>query len=317
MPDLADPWYLILLLVPPLIYFFATPVSALGAALVVPEGVGRRILGQSSRVGNVVAGRYLIPSLIWVLLVLALAGPRQLVPTDALPISGRDLVLALDLSGSMVRDDFAINGETITRLEAVKKVAADFVRGRGGDRLSLVVFGSEAYYAAPPTFDTEAVAKTIEGMVIGISGRATNISDALGLALKRLAESPAKSRVVIVLSDGANNAGAATPRDVAKLAGNMGVRVHTIAMGPKSLNENPEERGVVDVATLQAMSDLSGGSMFRVRSTEDLIAVADAINRLEPTASAGLVAETYRDLWLYPAILAGILCLWIAWRDPA
>ncbi|MGB5558702.1 MAG: VWA domain-containing protein, partial [Paracoccaceae bacterium] len=191
MPDLADPWFLLLLPLPLLVHYLAKPTSTIGAALVVPDSVGRSILRQSNRAGRVAVGRYLLPSLIWVLLVLALAGPRQLVPTGALPMSGRDLVLALDLSGSMVRDDFSIDGKSVTRLEAVKQVGADFVRGRGGDRLSLVVFGSEAYYAAPPTFDVEAVAKTIEGLVIGISGRATNISDALGISLKRLAESPA------------------------------------------------------------------------------------------------------------------------------
>lgn len=314
MPELADPWFLFLLPLPLVAYLLLPPVEERGAAMVVPEGVGRQILGSAKPRSVTARSRYLLPSLVWALLVLALSGPRQLEPTPALPTSGRDLVIALDLSGSMVRDDFFLDGAAITRHDAVKRVGAEFVRRRTGDRVGLVVFGSQAYYAAPLTFDVEAVARTIEESVIGISGRATNISDALGLGLKRLEASKAASRVVILLSDGKNNAGAATPIGVAKLAKDMGVRVHTIAMAPKSVADAPDERGVVDAATLQAMSDLSGGTMFRVRTTEDLIAVTEALDALESTQSAGLAAEVYRDLWLFPAGLAALGCLWLAWR---
>ncbi|SMX44920.1 VWA domain-containing protein [Actibacterium lipolyticum] len=317
MPEFADAWFLILLPLPVLVFYLVPPAVAKGAALVVPEGVGRSVVRQAKHSGGITRGRYVVPSVVWVLLVVALAGPRQLEPTPALPMSGRDLVLVLDLSGSMVRKDFAVDGETVTRLDAVKKVGAEFVRNRGGDRLGVVVFGSEAYFAAPPTFDAEAVAKTVEGMAIGISGRSTNISEGLGVALKRLDGSTAKSRVVILMSDGVNNASAANPRDVAKLASDMGVRVHTIALGPNEATGAENERGVVDVPTLQAVSDISGGQMFRVRTTEDLIVVTESIDQLEPTASAGLAAETYRDLWVYPAVLAALGCLLLAWRAPA
>ncbi|MEO1253239.1 MAG: VWA domain-containing protein, partial [Pseudomonadota bacterium] len=104
---------------------------------------------------------------IWVLLLLALAGPRELAPVPALKVSGRDLAIVLDLSGSMVRDDFHLDGQQVTRQEAVTKVGADFARRRGGDRVALIVFGSEAYYAAPFTFDVEAVARRIEEAAIG------------------------------------------------------------------------------------------------------------------------------------------------------
>ncbi|MCP4070880.1 MAG: VWA domain-containing protein [Hyphomicrobiales bacterium] len=315
MVEFANLWIFLILPLPVVVFWLLPARGDRGTALIVPEGVGRGIVRQSNREGRLLGGRFVLPSLIWLLLITALSGPRQLVPVPALPTSGRDLVLALDLSGSMVRDDFSINSKTVTRLDAVKQVGAEFVRRRGGDRVGLVVFGSQAYFATPLTFDVERVAQTIEEAVIGISGRATNISDALGIALKRLSKSQAKSRVVILLSDGANNAGAANPRGVAKLAGDMGVRVHTIALGPKALSEAPDERGVVDVATLQAMSDISGGQMFRVRTSEDLVSVTGAIDRLEATASAGLAAEIFRDLWIFPAMFAGFGCLWLAWRD--
>lgn len=316
MPEFADPWLLMLIFVPFALFFMLPRASPSGAALAVPEGVVRHVAAGAATEGQIAAPRFLMPALVWSLVVIAMAGPRVITPTIGLPMSGRDVMLALDLSGSMVRDDFYLDGQTVTRLDAVKRVGAEFVRGRAGDRLGLVAFGSEAYVAAPPSFDVEAVANSVERMVIGISGRATNISDAIGISLKRLNQSDAASKVVILLSDGANNAGSTKPRDVSRLAGDMGVRVHTIALGPKELRTTPNERGVVDARTLQAVADLSGGQMFRVRTTEDLKSVMEEIDRLEPTARSGLSAEVYRDLWIWPAILAAVGCVWIGWRRP-
>lgn len=317
MIELAQP--LVLLLAPlPLLLARRLPRATLaGAALAVPDRVGRALLnGASGRSGPATYRARVLPWAAWLLIVLALSGPRQLAPVSALKVSGRDLAIALDLSGSMVRDDFFLDGRPVTRLEAVTKVGAAFARRRAGDRVALIVFGSEAYYAAPFSFDVEAIARRIEEATIGISGRATNISDALGLALKRLKDSAARSRVVILLSDGVNNAGATNPRGVAALAAKMGVRVHTIALGPKDLDSaDAGERGVVDAATLGAIAEISGGESFRVRTTEDLVAVTEALDRLEATAGDGLAAEIYRALWLYPAALALAACLWAAWKE--
>lgn len=308
MIELADPWLLALLPLP-LLARFLPPAAAGGTALRVPDNLARRLTGGHAG-GNPPGRPWIWPLFAWILVVVALAGPRQLVPTPALPVSGRDLVLALDLSGSMVREDFSLDGQPLTRLDAVQRVGAEFVRGRGGDRVSLIVFGSEAYYAVPATFDVEAVAEAIESAIIGISGRATNISDALGLALKRLAKSGARSKVVILLSDGKNNAGAALPGDVAELARAMGVRVHTIAMAPFALEDGPDDpNGAVDATTLKRIAEISGGEAFRVRTTEDLVAVTDEIDRMEADDADGLAAEVYRDLWVWPAALAGLVCL--------
>ncbi|WP_306131380.1 VWA domain-containing protein [Roseivivax marinus] len=318
MPDFADPLVLLLLPLPLLARWLLPPRRDAGAALSVPDGIGRRLgFGASAGSGTARAWRW-APWALWVLLVVALAGPRTLAPIPALQVSGRDLAIALDLSGSMVRDDFVLDDAPITRLEAVRRVGADFARRRGGDRVALIVFGSDAYYAAPFTFDTEAVARRIETAEIGISGRATNVSDALGLALKRLAVSEAESRVVILLSDGVNNAGATNPRGVAALAAEQGVRVHTIAMGPRDLETAEEgERGVVDAATLRAISEISGGESFRVRTMDDLVAVGEALDRLEATDADGLAAEVWTALWLWPAAAAAMLALALAWREAA
>ncbi|WP_298919149.1 VWA domain-containing protein [uncultured Roseobacter sp.] len=318
MLDLADPWVLLLLPLPLLAARILRVGQVSGGALRVPDRVGAGLVaaGQGRADAFRISSRQGLPWLIWALLVIALSGPRDLAPVSALKVSGRDLAIVLDLSGSMVRDDFDLDGRQVTRLEAVTTVGADFARRRAGDRLALVVFGSEAYFAAPFSFDTEAVARRIEEAAIGISGRATNISDGLGLALKRLSTSDAVSRVVILLSDGVNNAGATNPRGVAELAAQMGVRVHTIALGPKDLTTaEAGERGVVDAATLRAISDISGGESFRVRTTDDLISVMQALDALEATDGDGLAAEVYRDYWIWPAGASIILSLLLAWRD--
>ncbi len=320
MFELAQPLALILLPLPLLVQRLLAAQDATGRALVLPRRVGEELLARARRGGTGTAGRLRDGALwlAWGLMVLALAGPRDLAPVSALKVSGRDLAIALDLSGSMVRDDFYLDDRQVTRLEAVQTVGASFARRRGGDRLALIVFGSEAYYATPFTFDNEAVAQAIETSVIGISGRATNISDGLGLALKRMQDSAAQTKVVILLSDGVNNAGVTNPRGVAELAARMGVRVHTIALGPKDVASAEEgERGVVDARTLRLIADISGGESFRVRTTEDLQEVAAALDRLEANDSDGLAAEIYREYWPWPAALATILCLLVVAREPA
>ncbi len=318
MFELADPWILLLLPLPVLVAKVLGPAQMAGGAMRVPEQVGQRLLaaGQRRIAQNARHLRQGMLWAIWLLLLLAAAGPRELSPVSALKVTGRDLAIVLDLSGSMVRDDFDLDGRKVTRLEAVTTVGADFARRRGGDRVALIVFGSEAYYAAPFTFDVEAIARRIERAQIGVSGRATNISDGLGMALKRMANSKAASRVVILLSDGVNNAGATNPQGVAELAAEMGVRVHTIALGPKDLSTaEVGERGVVDAATLRAVSEISGGESFRVKTMADLVAVGEALDALEASESDGLAAEVFREYWIWPAALAACLGVGFGWRE--
>lgn len=318
MPELADPWLLVLLPLPLLAARMLPPLRAGGGALTVPERVGASLLARSQAAPGPLRLdlRQVLLWTIWGLLVVALTGPRTVAPVSALRTSGRDLAVVLDLSGSMIRDDFFLDGRPATRLDAVKRVGAAFVRRRAGDRVALIVFGSEAYYAAAFSYDVEAVAQRIETATIGISGRATNIPDGMGLALKRLQRSDAAAKVIVLLSDGSSNAGATEPVGVARMARDLGVTVHTIAMGPKDLADaSPADQGVVDEKTLRVLADITGGKSFRVRTTEDLVAVGEALDRLEATEGAGLSAEVYRDLWVWPAGLALVLCLGLAWRE--
>lgn len=254
--------------------------------------------------------RALAPSLLWALLIIALAGPGTVELSDAIPASGRDIALVLDLSGSMEKTDFSLDGVALSRLDAVKRVGARFVRGRVGDRVSLVIFGDRAYVAAPLTFDTEAVARSIETATIGVSGRATTLADGLGLAVKRLSDSQASSKVVVFLSDGVDTSGLVDVSAVAGLAERRGIRVHTIALGPDSLESAPDVDDAVDTATLRMVAERSGGMTFRVRDMSDLTAVAAEIDRLEPSPSRRPPLEIRREMWIYPAMGALLLaCL--------
>lgn len=251
---------------------------------------------------------------LWTALVVAVAGPRLVLPGIALPASGREIMLAMDLSGSMERRDFALDGETVSRLQAVKRVGADFIRRRAGDRIGLVIFADQAYVAASPTFDTQSVARALEEAGIGLVGRSTGIGNGLGLALRRLdprdagAEAgqpaPASAKVVVLLSDGANNAGQTAPRDVAALARDLGIRVHTIALGPRDMANADGEQDVVDTETLREMAEVSGGRAFRVKTTEDLVAVAASIDAIEGGRAKAPPVPLRRDLWPWPAALA-------------
>lgn len=312
--DLATP--LALLLLPlPLLALRLLPAEAEGSsgalrvpASLVPEAAGGAGIAARGR------RQVLLTWALWTALVVALAGPRLVLPGIALPASGREIMLAMDLSGSMERRDFALDGETVSRLQAVKRVGADFIRRRSGDRIGLVIFADQSFVAASLTFDTASVAHALEEATIGLVGRSTGIGDGLGLALRRLdprdagAEAgqpaPAGAKVVILLSDGANNAGQTTPRDVAALAREIGVKVYTIALGPRDLANADGEQDVVDTETLRDMAETSGGKAFRVKTTEDLIAVADAIDALEGGRAKAPPLPLRRDLWPWPAALA-------------
>ena len=310
--DLASPAALVLL-----------PLPLLAARLMPPERAGASgalrvptsLVARATRGDGVAArgrGRALLVWTLWAALVAALSGPRLVLPATALPASGREIMLVMDLSGSMERRDFALDGQTVTRLAAVKRVGTDFIRRRAGDRIGLVIFANESYVAASPSFDTATVARALDEANIGLVGRSTGIGDGLGLALKRLnpagaaaeGAAPASAKVVILMTDGANNAGQTTPRDVAGLAKELGVRVHTIALGPRDLSNAEGEQDVVDTETLREIADLTGGRMFRVKTTDDLVAMANAIDAIEGGRAQAPPVPLRKDLWPWPAALA-------------
>ena len=310
MWSFAFPLAFLLLPLPLVALTLLPPRKTSTGAILVPASIGVG-LPTGAAEGVRARVRRAIPALLWLCLVTALAGPQKLESVEALPTSGRDIVLAIDLSGSMEKEDFSLNGKQISRLAAVKAVAQDFVRRRAGDRVGLVIFAETAYFAAPLTYDVAAVSRTIDEMAIGISGRSTAIAEGLGLALKRLSDSQAASKVVVLLSDGVNNAGDVEPDDAGSLARRLGIRVHTIALGPRDLEAAPDARDAVDTRTLRSIATESGGETFRVRTTSDLKTVTAAIDALETSAYDRPAAQIHRDHWIVPATLGFALALFL------
>ncbi|KQT50936.1 hypothetical protein ASG43_06720 [Aureimonas sp. Leaf454] len=301
--DFAWPFVFLALPLPFVVMRFVTPAGEAGGALRVPETIaagfsdGHAVLSAEKR-------RLALSWLLWALLVLALAGPRTVTAAPAAPATGRDIVLSLDVSGSMERPDFEMNGEKRRRMDVLKTLARAFVVGRAGDRVGLVVFGERAFVAAPLSFDVEAVAKVVDSIDVGLAGRSTAIGEGLGLALKKLSDSGATSKVVVLLSDGAQNAGTVQPGSAAALAKSLGVRVDTISMGPIDLSEGERGDEGVDSQTLATIAAEAGGAAFRARTTEELKSVMDAIDALETSPSEAPPTIVHRSLWPFPGALA-------------
>lgn len=311
MLSFATPLVLMALPLPLLVRWLMPHRAGAAAALRVPASLVGLDDGAVPSTAGAGTTRTVLAWAAWVLLVLAAAGPRTLLPDALQPMSGREIVLALDFSGSMEAKDFVLDGTVVRRIDAVKAVASEFLHRRGGDRVGLVVFAEEAQLAAVPTFDLASVAEILDEIEIGTLGRSTAIGDGLGLALKRLKDSPSPSRVVVLLSDGTSTAGAVGAEAAARLAATLGVRVHTIALGSDTTVEG-ELHGAsirLDEAALAAIAAASGGSTFRVGSTDDLRQVTASIDALEPIAFPSAPVAAARELWPWPAALALLLCL--------
>lgn len=296
MIELGLPWALALLPLPLFAWLFLPRAKERRAgALRVPnfnEMVGVVRAGVGGRVKRI--GGLLAMVAAWGALVAAAAQPSWVGEPQAIPTQGRDLMLALDLSGSMAQEDFAVNGRPIDRLSIVKAVAQRFVEDREGDRIGLILFGSRAYLQTPLTADRETVAQMLGEAELGLAGKETAIGDAIGLAVKRLRERPAEERVLVLLSDGASNAGVIDPLRAAELAKDAGIRIYTIGIGADAQSRGGSLFGGgglmalgggdgLDEATLRAVAEATGGSYFRASSTEGLVEVYGRIDELEPS----------------------------------
>jgi Ca-activated chloride channel family protein len=254
----------------------------------------------------------------WLLLVTAAARPQFIGEPIHLPISGRDLMMAIDLSGSMESDDMVINNRQMNRLQAVKEVAGEFIERRMGDRLGLILFGRQAYLQAPLTFDRKTVRQLLDESVIGLAGKETAIGDAIGLAVKRLREQAQENRVLILLTDGSNTAGTVDPMKAADLAAQEGIRIHTIGIGAdeqlirgffgsrKVMNTDLDEK------TLKAIAQKTNGQYFRGRDLASLEAIYQLLDELEPVAEEQRLYRPIDELYSWPLVAALLLSFLIA-----
>ncbi len=314
MTSFAWPWMFFALPLPLLVYLLlprARPAS--GMALKIPFYRELADFHQASSSKNVIWFR-LLAILVWILLVGAAARPQWIGEPLSTPISGRDLLLAVDLSGSMQIKDMEINGHPVDRLTMIKKVAGDFIERRRGDRLGLILFGSRAYLQAPLSLDRKTVNQLLQESLIGIAGKKTAIGDALGLAVKRLQKRPGKRKVLILLTDGANTAGAIDPLKAAELAAEEHVSIYTIGVGAERMVVdsffgqrvvNPSAD--LDENMLQKIARLTGGRYFRARDPRELEKIYALLDKLEPVVTEDQSLRPVRDLFYWPLSAALLL----------
>lgn len=254
--------------------------------------------------------------LVWLLLVTAAARPQWIGEIESLPVTGRDLLLAVDISGSMDTQDMILNKTAVNRLKVVKKVAGEFIQRRHGDRVGLILFGSRAYLQTPLTFDTQTTATLLDESEIGLAGRETAIGDAIGLAVKRLRDDAASERVLILLTDGANTSGEVQPLQAAEFAARDGLTVYTVGVGADEMMVqdffgsrvvNPSAD--LDEDTLRTIADRTGGRYFRARDAKGLEKIYEILDELEPVESDVEIIRPVDELFYWPMGLAYVIAL--------
>ena len=257
-----------------------------------------------------------VAALVWLLLVVAASRPQWIGEIESLPVTGRDLLLAVDISGSMDTKDMVLNKTAVNRLKVVKKVAGEFIQRRHGDRVGLILFGSRAYLQTPLTFDTETTATLLDESEIGLAGRETAIGDAIGLAVKRLRDDAAADRVLVLLTDGANTSGEVQPLQAAEFAARDGLTVYTVGVGADEMMVqdffgsrvvNPSAD--LDEDTLRTIAERTGGRYFRARDAKGLEKIYEILDELEPVESDVEIIRPVDELFHWPMGLAYVLAL--------
>ena len=258
--------------------------------------------------------------LAWILLIAAVARPQWVGEIVSLPTTGRDLMLAIDISGSMATEDMQVNNEYVDRLSVVKAVISQFLDARKGDRVGLVLFGTNAYVQAPLTFDLKSVKKLMIEAPVGIAGGKTAIGDAIGLTVKRLRERQNEEKVVILLTDGANNVGEIPPIKAAELASVDGIKIYTIGVGAEEMRvpslfgslagrtTNPSAD--LDEETLSKIAEATQGRYFRAKDTNTLAQIYELIDKLEPIEQEPETYRPFQVLYYWPLGIS--LCLFLS-----
>ncbi|UXI68999.1 vWA domain-containing protein [Tahibacter amnicola] len=315
MFEWAWPWLFLLLPLPWLALRWRRPRTQVSAALRLPyAGVLDLGAEESGKTPNTLGAWW--TWLVWAALVVAVARPQWIGEALDVPRSGREMLLALDVSGSMNTPDMTLGNRQATRFSVMQAIVGDFIERRTGDRVGMVLFGSRAYLLTPLTFDLKTVRTQLEEATVGLAGRETAIGDALGLAVKRLHDRPEAQRVVVLLTDGVNTAGELDPRRAAELAKAEKVRVYTIALGAEQMRVddffgsrvvNPSAD--LDVALMTEIAEKTGGRFYRARDTKELAGIYREIDALEPAADQSEKFRPVDELFHLPLGIALLVAL--------
>ncbi len=315
----AHPYFLLLLLLLPLLAWLkgrrGSSPAFLYSSVKLVEGLTNV---RRSRAGAFLA------ALRWIalaLLIVALAQPRLANSHTEVKASGIDIVCALDMSGSMISEDFVVNGQRVNRFNMARSVLKSFIDQRPDDRIGLVVFAAQAFIAAPLTLDHDYVQENLDRLEIGtINSDATAIGEALTTPVNRLRGLKAKSKIIILATDGQNNSGKVYPLMVADAAAALGVKIYTVGIGEQGSAPMPVFMGGqkvgyqnvpvdVDEETLQKIADKTGGKYYRADNAEKFKQIYDEIDKLEKTEATVSKFTEFKELfpWLVTAGLALLL----------
>ena len=325
MFELAMPFVLFLLPLPFMIWFWVPrAVEQLPIALKIPffKDAAHFIDGQKRDM--VKSSNVWLLFIIWSLLLFALAGPRFVGKPQPLVREGYNIMMALDISGSMELQDMVLHGRPATRLAVVKRAAEQFVRDRVGDKIGLILFGSRAYLLTPLTYDRQSILSRLEDTTVGLAGKTTSIGDALGLAIKRLEQVPKTGRVIILLTDGVNNSGVLEPLKASEFAREEGIKIYTIGLGSEDdpryaspLFLNMAMTAELDEGTLKEVARITGGRYFRATDLQSLQTIYKNINQMEKISSESATVRPQHDYYHWPLALAVFLFIfWLLEQHP-
>ncbi|MGB1191318.1 MAG: vWA domain-containing protein [Pseudomonadales bacterium] len=305
-------WFFLLAPLPWLIYLWLPAVNDQSPALRVPFTDDLKSIAQQRNYKSGSSKIYMsLLLLMWLCLLAAVNRPIASGEAIQLPTEARDMMLAVDISGSMEERDMIINSKSVRRIDTVKYVLSDFTDRRSGDRVGLILFADQAYLQVPLTYDLQTVKQLLNETQLGFAGQKTAIGDAIGLSIKRLIERPNESRTLILLTDGANNAGNVAPLDAAKLAAENGIKIYTIAIGADAITErsffgnrtrNPSRD--LDENTLKSIAEQTGGQFFRAKNTEDLKGIYSELDKLEPVDQDAQFYRPTQQLFYVPLGIA-------------
>lgn len=323
MVSFAWPWVLLALPLPFLTRFLLSEANDLQeAGLRVPSFTSFSMLQDRSKAEALMNWRFWLTAVAWILLVLATARPEHIGDELDVPVSGRNLMLAVDLSGSMDQKDFELGNTRVDRLTATKAVASDFIGRREGDRIGLILFGERAYLQVPLTLDRETVNVLLMEAFIGLAGEKTAIGDAITLAVKRIhdQQEDGSDQVLVLLTDGANTAGEVPPLKAAELAAQVGLRIYTIGIGAEQIEINSLVGGRrrinpsadLDEETLTQIAEMTGGRYFRAIDTAGLQDIYRLVDQLEPVEEPEAGFRPVRSLFHWPLFGAFALTAFLA-----
>ncbi|MGB1261999.1 MAG: vWA domain-containing protein [Cognaticolwellia sp.] len=307
-------WALLALPLPLLVYFLPAKKQLQAAPLRMPtliKGVQTAEFAPEKKKTPL-----LILGVIWLLMVLACTQPQWLGEAVNVPSEGREMMIAVDLSGSMQVEDMSLNGRSVNRLEMLKTLLGEFIARRSGDKLGLILFGDDAYMQTPMTFDRKTVQQMLDETVLGLVGKQTAIGDAIALAVKRFDEKKESNRVLLLLTDGQNTAGKITPDQALELAVAKNITIYSIGIGADVMIQNSlfgarrvNPSSELDEESLQRLAEQTGGHYFRARASEDMSKIYQLLDQLEPVEQEQQKMRPLTALFYWPLGLALLLSL--------